>query len=78
MGGAAASAKTLLEKNGYDVRATGNAVHQDYEQTTVYYQSGRQKEAQAVADALSSKYRPVIQQSTLANPDMVLVVIGAK
>lgn len=76
--GAAASASTLLEKGGYAVRTVGNAKNQSYAQTTVYYQAGKKAEAEDVAKTISSKYSPQLEESTLASPDMVLVVVGVK
>ena len=75
--GAAATAKGVLEKAGFTVRTTGNASSQTYNTTIVYYQAGRSAEADAVKSALTG-YSVTTQQSTLANPDMVLVVIGKK
>jgi hypothetical protein len=43
----------------------------------VYYQAGRLAEAELVQESLGA-YETTLQQSTLANPDMVLVVIGAE
>jgi hypothetical protein len=73
--GAAGTARTTLTKAGFTVRTIGNAKNQDYTDTYVYYQSGRKAEADQVAAALSS-YKPVLQESSLASPDMVLIVIG--
>lgn len=75
--GAAGKAKTVLEKAGFTVRTTGNASNQNYATTTVYYQTGRQAEADAVKAALTD-YTVTEQESSLAAPDMVLVVIGKK
>jgi hypothetical protein len=73
--GAANSTKTTLEKAGFTVRTIGNAKNQNYTATMVYYQSGRQVEAQAVADSLAPT-KVTLEESTLASPDMVLVVVG--
>lgn len=73
--GAAATGASALEKAGFTVRTTGNATSRSYGKTTIYYQAGRQKEAEAVQRALSG-YTTVLEQSALASPDMVLVVIG--
>lgn len=73
--GAAAKAADTLEKAGFTVRTTGNAKQQTYESTIIYYQQGREAEAAQVQQALTS-YQATLQESTLANPDMVLVVIG--
>lgn len=75
--GAASKAKTTLEAAGFKVRTTGNAKTQDYQTTMVYYQTGRQAEAEAVQKALTG-YMVTLQESSLAAPDMVLVVIGKK
>lgn len=75
--GAAAKAKTTLEAAGFKVRTTGNAQNQNYGTTTVYYQTGRQSEAEAVKAALNG-YSVTLTESSLAAPDMVLVVIGLK
>jgi len=74
--GAASTGKTILEQAGFTVRTIGNAQHQNYTSTVIYYQTGKQAEAQAVQSALS-KYKSTLQESSgLASPDMVLVVLG--
>jgi outer membrane biosynthesis protein TonB len=73
--GAASTMKTTLEKEGFTVRTIGNAKTQNYSVTTIYYQEGREAEAKLVQTALGST-KTDLQQSTLANPDMVLVVVG--
>jgi hypothetical protein len=75
--GAASKAKTTLESAGFKVRTTGNAKNQNYDTTMVYYQTGKEAEAQAVKDALTG-YSVTLEESSLAAPDMVLVVIGKK
>lgn len=73
--GAAAATKTTLEKAGFTVKSIGNAKSQTYTKTYVYYQSGKKAEADAVFAALADS-KAVLEESTLANPDMVLVVFG--
>ena len=75
--GAASKAKASLEAAGFTVQQTGNATNQTYDSTVIYYQSGRSAEAKAVQTALSG-YTTSLEQSTLADPSMVLVVIGLK
>lgn len=75
--GLAASAKATLTKAGFTVRTTGNAANQNYAQTTIYYQTGHLADAQAVQASLT-QYQALLEESTLANPDNVLVVIGLK
>lgn len=74
--GAAGKAKATLEAAGFSVRTVGNAKNQNYSSTYIYYQTGRRAEAEAVQAALPD-YSSVLEESTLAEPDMVLVVIGA-
>lgn len=74
--GAAATVKKVLEQQGFTVRTIGNAKQQTYTQTVIYYQEGRRAEAEAVQKSLGD-YTPVLEQSALASPDMVLVVIGS-
>jgi|GEM_PF-6215351 len=76
-GGAAGSMKTQLEKDGFTIRTIGNANNQNYTTTTIYYQSGKQADAQLVADALAP-LPTTLEESSLANPDMVLIVVGSK
>jgi hypothetical protein len=73
--GAAARMRQQLERAGFTVRTTGNARNQNYATTIIYYQTGRQAEAEAVRDAIGGQ-NVNIEQSSLADPDMVLVVIG--
>ena len=75
--GAAGAAKTILEKDGFTVRTTGNAKTQDYLTTVIYYQTGHEAEAKLVQTGLPT-YSTTLTESTLSNPDMVLVVIGKK
>ncbi len=75
--GAAGKAATALTSAGFKVRTTGNAKTQNYPATIVYYQTGRLAEAQAVQNALT-RYSVTLQESSLADPDMILVVIGKK
>lgn len=73
--GAASTARSILTKNGFTVREIGNANHQTYNSTVIYYQPGHQAEAELVQKNLS-EYSTSLQESSLANPDMILVVIG--
>lgn len=73
--GAAALAESTLKKQGFTIRDVGNARQQTYPTTIIYYQNGRLAEASAVKDSLPT-YSSTLQESSLANPDMVLVVIG--
>ena len=73
--GAASKAKATLENDGFTVRTTGNATHQTYTSTVIYYQTGQLTAAQQVAASLSA-YSPALEESTLANPDNVLVVVA--
>jgi len=75
--GLASTLKAEIEKSGFKVRELGNTKTQDYPTTIIYYQKGKLAEAQAVKDAITS-YTATLEESTLANPDMVLVVIGKK
>ena len=75
--GAASTVKSLLEKAGYTVKSIGNAHSQTYQSTVIYYQTGRLEEAKLVQTALNS-YSATIEESTLASPDMILVVYGSK
>ena len=75
--GAASKAKTKLESAGYVVKQTGNAKNQDYQTTFIYYQTGHSTEATAIQSALPG-YAITVQESSLADPNMILVVIGLK
>lgn len=76
--GAAASAKTTLQKAGYTVRTIGNAKQQTYTTSYIYYKTGKLAEAQAVQAVLKSYSITLQEASNLADPDDLLVVIGAK
>ena len=73
--GAAATVKSTLEKAGFTVRTTGNAKTTNYTATMIYYQTGHLADAQAVASGLAPT-KTTLTESTLANPDMILVVVG--
>ena len=74
--GAATTVKGVLEKAGFSVRTTGNAKTQTYTSTIIYYQTGKLDEAKLVQAALS-QYSPTLQESTsVASPDIILVVYG--
>jgi hypothetical protein len=73
--GAAASTKTKLEAAGFTVKSIGNAKNQNYTKSYVYYQAGKKAEAEAVFAALTDS-SALLEESTLASPDMVLVVFG--
>ena len=75
--GAAGTVSNILEKAGFTVRTSGNAKNQTYTTSYVYYQKGKEAEAQEVAKSLTN-YSPVIEESTLAAPDNILVVVGKK
>lgn len=75
--GAAAAVKTTLEKGGLTVRTIGNAKTRDTAITTIYYQAGRDAEAAQVKSILGND-AAILEQSDLANPDMVLVLVGKK
>jgi LytR cell envelope-related transcriptional attenuator len=75
--GAASKVQTILKSAGFTVRTIGNAKTQDYASTYVYYQAGKLDQANKVAAALTT-YSVTVQESSLAAPDMVLVVIGKK
>lgn len=76
--GAANGAKSTLEKAGFTVRTIGNANNQDYESTVIYYATGHKADAESVQAALSTYTITLEESTTLANPDMILVVIGKK
>lgn len=75
--GAAGVARDTLQAAGFTVRTIGNANNQNYATTTIYYQAGRAAEAEAVKESLGNA-NAIVEESTLANPDMVLVVIGQR
>jgi hypothetical protein len=67
----------VLEQAGFTVSTIGNANNQTYQTTVVYYQTGYLAQAQMVEAALS-KYSVSLQESSIASPDQVLVVMGQK
>lgn len=73
--GAAAKAKNVLTAAGYTVRTVGNASNRSYQNTTIYYQAGNSANAALIKQSLTG-YTSVLQESELAAPDMVLVVVG--
>jgi hypothetical protein len=75
--GAAAKTRTVLTSAGFKVKSIGNATNRNYTGTVIYYQSGRKDEALRVQTALSA-YETTLEESSIASPDMVLVVTGLK
>jgi hypothetical protein len=75
--GLAATGRSILEQAGFKVNSVGNANNQTYQTTVIYYQTGLQAQAQMVEAALA-KYSVSLQESSIASPDQVLVVMGQK
>lgn len=73
--GLAATGRSVLEQAGFTVRTIGNANNQTYQTTVIYYQTGYLAQAQMVEAALN-KYSVSLQESSIASPDQVLVVMG--
>jgi hypothetical protein len=76
--GLAATVKSQLENAGFTVRTIGNAQNQNYTTGVVYYQSGQKAAADLVLASLTGRTFTEQESTTLASPDMVLVVVGAK
>ena len=70
------SIKELVTDAGFAVSKTENALN-IYEGTIVYYEPGREKEAQEIAKTLV-KYQPKLQPFSQDAPYDIIVVIGTK
>lgn len=76
--GEASSVKTTLEAAGFKVDSIGNA-SRTYDQTTIYYASGKEDLANALAEAIKDKYDATTKESdsTVGNNDAV-IALGSK
>jgi hypothetical protein len=75
--GDATKVKTLLEKAGITVSATGNAKTFGYATTIVYYPTGKKAAADQVVTALTG-YSVTATENAVADGYDALVVVGAK
>jgi hypothetical protein len=73
--GEAAKVESELKAAGFTVRTIGNAKNQTYTNSFIYYQAGKRAQAETVQQALKNRTF-MLEESTLAAPDQVLVVIG--
>ena len=76
--GEGASIKKILEEAGIKVDSVGNASKQ-YDQTMIYYKTGQKNLAEALKNAISSKYTAELEESdsTVGTYDAV-IALGAK
>lgn len=74
-GGEAAKIKALLEEKGFSITSVGNA-SKTYDQTTIFYHSGKAELAEALKDALKESYNALTKESdvTVGNYDAVVAL----
>lgn len=73
--GEAARIKTILEKAGFSISSTGNAT-KTYDQTTIFYKSGKEDLANALSKAIEDEYSPITKESdsTVGSYDAVIAL----
>jgi len=71
--GKASTYQSTLTKAGFKVSSIGNAKRQNYAPTQIYYLTGSKAATEDVQKTLG---KGTLEESTLANPDTVLVVLG--
>jgi hypothetical protein len=74
--GAAALARSRISDD-YSIRSIGNASRRNYSNTILYYASGKQTHAEELKLLLDTHYQVSLQESSLALPDDLLLVIGS-
>ena len=75
--GQAAVLETTLEDNGFTVRSIATA-RTRRSNTIIYYTAGKQAEAEYVASFITNHVLVFEENSGLANPDTLLIIVGAK
>lgn len=75
--GSAQKVASALKTAGFSVPSVGNAGSFNYKTTIIYYQTGKEVEANLVKDALSERFVS-IQESKTLKTYTILVVVGAK
>jgi hypothetical protein len=70
--GLASATKAFLEKEGFKVVSLGNADSFNYQETVIKYRKGKDKEAEAVVEALKLAAQPTEDQSI--SEDIVVIV----
>jgi len=76
--GEASRIKKLLEDKGYKIESTGNATR-SYDSSIVYYKTGKEELAKALADAIKGEYSAEVKNSdsTVGQYDAV-IALGSK
>lgn len=76
--GVANSMAGVLKTAGYNVTSVGNAKRFNYENTTIFFKSGRRAEAEAAAKAISKTGATVEEENSVTAGLDLVVVVGAK
>lgn len=76
--GAAQATATTLKAASYNVTTVGNAKRFNYSNTTIFYKSGRLKEAEAAATAIGKPGASLEEENSVTAGVDLVVVVGAK
>lgn len=76
--GVANSLAGVLKAAGYNVTSVGNAKRFNYENSTIFYKSGRQAEAEALRNASSRPEATLEEENSVTAGLDLVVVVGAK
>lgn len=74
--GSAIEAKELLQQNGFTVSEVGNARLFSYQNTTIYYKSGKEAEATLVKDGLGKSGATLTLSDSIVGTFDIVVVVG--
>lgn len=75
--GSAKTVKTTLETAGYSVSNVSNALKFSYTNTTLYYNTGKSKEAEEMKDVLADRTCELYENRSVAGNYDIVVVVGA-
>lgn len=75
--GQAALLQTSLRNDGFTVRSIATA-RTRRANTIIYYATGKQTEAEYVAGFITNRVLVFEENSALASPDTLLIIVGAK
>lgn len=76
--GAAGSVAGVLKAAGYKVTSVGNAKRFNYDNSTIFYKSGRQAEAEVLRNAIAKPGATLEEENSVTAGVDLVVVVGAK
>lgn len=76
--GVANSVAGVLKAAGYNVTGVGNARRFNYENSTIFYKSGRKYEAEAARNAISKPGATLEEENAVTDGVDLVIVVGTK